>query len=123
MIDRADAEDAVPGFQVPPGVPGQRADPVAELDAVLGELLRDLQGASADLRIVGLDDRAFDRPGDDLALAVKLGGMVDDAVKQKRPILHEPKHGIPLLKSCFWTGAPRRPALRLAGAPGGAMVS
>ena len=45
VIDRADAEDAVPGFQVPPGVPGQRRHPVAELDAVLVEPLRDLQRA------------------------------------------------------------------------------
>ena len=34
VVDRADAEDAVPGFQMPPGVPGERRDAVAELDAV-----------------------------------------------------------------------------------------
>ena len=50
VIDRADAEDAVPGLQVPPGVPGQRRHPVAELDAVLVEPLRHLQRAGADLR-------------------------------------------------------------------------
>ena len=31
---------------------------------------------------------------------MKLGGMIDDAVNQQRPILHEPEHGIPLL--VFW---------------------
>ena len=42
VVDRADAEDAVPGFEMPPGVPGQRRDAVAELDAVAVEALRDL---------------------------------------------------------------------------------
>ena len=107
MIDRADADDAVPGFQVPRGIPGERRHTVAELDAVFGEPLRDLERAGAHLRVIGLDDRAFDRAGDHLALAVELGGMVDDAVDQQRPILHQPEHGIPLLKSCFWAGAPR----------------
>ncbi len=101
VIDRADAEDAVPGLQVPPGVPGQRRHPVAELDAVLVQPLRDLQGAGADLLIIGGVERAFDRAGDDLALAMKLGGMVDDPMQQQRPILHQPEHGIPLLDNRF----------------------
>ena len=61
VIDRADAGDAVPGFQMPPGVPGERRDAVAELDAVLLQPLRDLQRALADLAIVGAVDRALDR--------------------------------------------------------------
>ena len=110
VVDRADADDAVPGFQMPCGVPGQRRHPVAELDAVFRQPLRHFQRARADRCVVGLDDRAFDRSGDDLALAVKLGGMVDDAMKQQRPILHEPEHGIPLLDVLvFWAGAPRQP--------------
>ena len=35
VIERADPHDAVPGFEMPPGVPRQRCDAVAELDAVL----------------------------------------------------------------------------------------
>ena len=40
VIDRADAGDAVPGLQVPPGVPGERRDAVAELHALLLKPLR-----------------------------------------------------------------------------------
>ena len=98
VVDRADAEDAVPGFQMPPGVPGERRDPVAELDAVLLQPLRDLQRARADLaRSWWSMDRSFDRARDDLAFAVKRGGVVDDAMAQQRPILHQAEHGIPLL--------------------------
>ena len=49
VVDRADAGDAVPGLEVPPGVPGERRDAVAELDAVALEPLRHLQRARADL--------------------------------------------------------------------------
>jgi hypothetical protein len=34
--------------------------------------------------------------------------MVDDAMKQQRPILHQPEHGIPLLNNRFLG---RRPSL------------
>ena len=80
VIDGADAEDAVPGLQMAPGVPCERRHPVAELDAVLFEPLRDLQRAGSDLRIGGGVDRALDRARDDLALAMERGGMVDDAM-------------------------------------------
>jgi len=43
--DRADAHDAVPGFEVAPGVPCDRGDAVPELDAVAIKPLRDLSGA------------------------------------------------------------------------------
>ena len=82
---------------MPPGIPGERRHPVAELDAVLLQPLRHLQRAGADFGVVGLVDRPLDRAGDDLALAVKRGGMVDDAMAQQRPILHQAEHGIPLL--------------------------
>ena len=80
-----------------PGVPCERRHPVTELDAVLGEPLRDLQRAGPDLGIVGGVDRPFDRAGDDHASAVNRGGVVDDAMHQQWPILHQAKHGIPLL--------------------------
>ena len=57
-----------------------------------------------------------------LRCAVKLGGVVDDAMAQQRPVLHQPEHGIPLLDDRF-LGRPlasRRPSpagLRLAAAP------
>ncbi len=124
VIDRADAEDAVPGLQMPPGVPAERRHPVAELDAVLLQPLRNFKRAGADRRVIGLDDRPFHRAGDHLALAVIGGGVVDDAMAQQRPVLHQPEHGIPLLRrlSPFWAGAPRRPGPRLAMASRRAMA-
>ncbi len=88
VVDRADAGDAVPSFHVAPSIPGQRRHPVAQLDAVFVQPLRDLERAGADRGVVSLDDRPFDRARDDLALAVEFGGVVDDAMKQQRPILH-----------------------------------
>jgi hypothetical protein len=41
MADGADAHDAVPALQMPPGVPGDGGDAVAELDAVALQHLRD----------------------------------------------------------------------------------
>jgi hypothetical protein len=62
--------------------------------------------------------------------------MVDNAMAQQRPILHQAEHGIPLSMgpsrpklsgSCavikFRTGAPRQSRLRLNTAPQGATVS
>ena len=50
VVDRADAHDAVPGLQVAPGVPGQRRDAVAELDAVPVEALRHLRARARGCR-------------------------------------------------------------------------
>ena len=80
-------------------------DAVAELDAVLLQPLRHLQRARADLGIVGCVDRALDRARDDLALAMIRGGMVDDAMAQQWPILHQAEHGIPLsLRRMVYSG-------------------
>ena len=61
MIDGADAENSVPGLHVPPGVPGERRYPVAELDAVAVEPLRHAQGAGADFGVIRAVERSFDR--------------------------------------------------------------
>ena len=45
VIDRADPHDAVPGFDMAEGVPGERRDPVAEAYAVALQPLRDFQRA------------------------------------------------------------------------------
>ena len=59
VIDGTDSHDAVPGFQVAPRVPGQRRHPVAELDPVALEPLRDLERPRADRRIGGGVERAL----------------------------------------------------------------
>src|SRR5262245_64259546 len=38
--------------------------------------------------------RAFDRARDDRPLGVVDRGVVDDAMAQERPVLHQPKHGV-----------------------------
>src|SRR6185295_11061800 len=82
---------------MPPGVPRKRRHTVAKLYAVLLKPLRNLQRMGTDLRITCRVDRALHRARNDLALAVELGGMVDDAMAQQWPILHQAVHGIPLL--------------------------
>ena len=62
MIDRPGAGDAVPAFEMPVAVPGQRRDPVAELDSVAVEPFGDLQRARPNGAIVRGVHRPFDRP-------------------------------------------------------------
>jgi hypothetical protein len=92
VIDGADAGDAVPGLEMPPGIPGERRDAVAELDAFLLEPLRDFQRALAHLAIVGAVDRTFDRAGDHLRGCRAGSRRVDDAMAQQRPVLHQSEH-------------------------------
>ena len=80
VVDRADAHDAVPGLDMPPGVPGQRRRRGRPLDAVAFEPLRHLQRAGADRRVVGRA-RSVPRPS---AMTISRSpcwhrGMVDDA--------------------------------------------
>src|SRR5262249_13807939 len=70
MIDRSEAQNAVPGFEVAPAVPGQRRDSVAELDAVLLKALGDLQRALPYFRISRRMERAFERARDNAAVAM-----------------------------------------------------
>jgi hypothetical protein len=95
VVDRADAENSVPAFQVPPGVPAQRGDAIAELDAVPFQPLRDTQCAGADFGVIGAVQRPFDRARDHRAVGVIDRGMVDDPVAKQRPILHETEHENP----------------------------
>jgi hypothetical protein len=95
VVDRADAGDAVPQFEVPPGVPSHRCDPVARADAVERQPLGGAQGTLAHLRVCRAVDRPFDRAGYDLSVRMLLPGMIDDAVNQQRPVLHEAKHRLP----------------------------
>ena len=70
MADGADAHDAVPDFEMAPGVPRDGGDAVAELDAVAIEALRDLQCAIVNFGVIGAMNGAFDRPRHDLLRAV-----------------------------------------------------
>ena len=92
VIDRAGADDAVPGFEMAIAVPGERRDPIAELDPVALEPLGDLERALANLAIVGVMHRPFDRPRGDLLLRELDGGEIDDLVHQQGPVLHPSQH-------------------------------
>src|SRR4051794_13011571 len=92
MADGADTHDAVPDFEMAPGVPGDRGDTVAELDAVALQHLRDLEGTLVDFGIVGAMDRPFNRARHDLLLAMNPGGVFDDPVAEQGPTLHQTKH-------------------------------
>ena len=93
MIDRANSHDPVPRFEMAPGVPGERRDAITQPDAVAIEPLREAQRARAHLGVVRGVHMAFDRAGDDRSLGMVESGMVDDAVAEQRPILHQPEHG------------------------------
>src|ERR1700723_2221934 len=92
MADRADPHDAVPCFEMTPGVPGNRGHAVAELDAVALQPLRDLQRALVDFGIIGAMDGTFDRPGNDFLRAVDRCCVFENPVTQQRPVLHQTKH-------------------------------
>ena len=92
MADRADAHDAVPGFKMAPGIPGDSGDAVAELDTVAVEALRDLQRAIANFGVICAMDRAFDRSRYDLLRSMYSGRMLDNPVTKQRPVLHQSKH-------------------------------
>ena len=115
MADRADPHDAVPGFQMAPGVPGDGGDAVAELDAVAVQPLRDFQRAIVNFGVIGAMNRAFDRPRDDLLRSMISRRVFDNPVAQQRPILHQAKHThVP-------PGSSRLSLTRLAGLRGPAI--
>jgi hypothetical protein len=95
MVDRSNPKDPVPGFQMPPGVPGHGGDPVADTATVTFQALCQLQRAGADFGVVRAVKRPFDRTRYDFSLAVINCRMIDDLVAQKRPFLHHSKHMIP----------------------------
>ncbi len=90
--DGTQTGDAVVAFQVPVGVPSQRADPVTQLHAQTGQRVGELLGAFVGTRVGVAMDRAFDRPGHDLRPPVIRGGIVDQRVDQKLLFLHQPEH-------------------------------
>jgi hypothetical protein len=111
VIDGADAEDAVPGLEMPPRIPGKRRHPVAELDAVALEPLGDLEGTGADIGVVRGVHRPLDRARNHRAGAVIGRRMVDHPVAQQRPVLHQAEHVVSPRTapwSCPLSGGPLR---------------
>ena len=92
VADRADSHDAVPGFEMAPGVPGDGGDAVTELDAVAVQPLRYFQCACMNFGVIGAMNGAFDRPRDYLLRAVVLRRVFDNPMAQQRPVLHQSEH-------------------------------
>src|SRR3984957_10821303 len=92
MADRADPHDAVPCFEMAPGIPGDGGHAIAELDAVAFQPLRDLQRALVDFSIIGAMDGTFDRPCNDFLLAMDGRRVLENSVTQQRPVLHQSQH-------------------------------
>jgi hypothetical protein len=92
MADGADAHDAVPGFEMAPGVPGDGGDAVAELDAIAVEPLCDFQCSDANFGVIGAMNRPLDRSGDHFAFTMNFRRMIDNPMTQHRPVLHQPAH-------------------------------
>src|SRR4029078_1195772 len=95
VADRADPHDAVPAFEMAPGVPGDGGDAVAELDAVALQHLRQFQCAPVNFGVIGADYGAFNGSRHNLLRAVILRRVLDDPVTQQRPVLHQTQHKIP----------------------------
>src|SRR3954447_18391963 len=113
MADRADAHDAVPGFEVAPGVPCDGGDAVSELDAVAVEPLRDFQRAVANFGVIGAMNGTFDRPCNDLLRTVILRRVFDNPVAKQRPVLHQSEHThVPPDGYCRSANRPSRAARR-----------
>ena len=92
MADRANAHNAVPGFDMAGGVPGQGGDPVALHDAQGLQHIGDPLGALVHFAIGGADNGALHRSGDDLTVAMPGGGVVQDTIHGQRPVLHPALH-------------------------------
>ena len=92
VIDRARPGYAVPAFEVPVAIPGERRDAVAVLDLLAMKPLGDFQRAMADIAIVRIVHRPFDRAGRHFPFGKLDGGEVDDLVHEQGPILHPSMH-------------------------------
>ena len=96
VVDRAEASDSVPRLQVPPRVPGQRRHPVADLDAVALQPLREPARPLMDRRVGRAVHRPLDRARDHRPVRMLRPGVIEDAVDEQRPVLHQADHGVVL---------------------------
>ena len=91
---RADAGDAEIELEMAIGVPGDGADPVAELDAQALQRLGELLGALGRVAVAVAMDRPLDRARDDLDVGIVGGGEIDHLRNQQRTVLHQAEHGV-----------------------------
>ena len=92
---RADAGDAEIELEMAIGVPGDGADPVAELDAQTLQGFRQLLGPLVRVLVPVAVDRPLDGARHDLDVGIGGGRIVDDLRDQQRTVLHQTLHGVP----------------------------
>ena len=97
MEHRAQTGNAEIELEMAMGVPGERAHPVAELDAQLLQRFGELPGAPGGVLVAVAVDRPFDGPRHDLNVGIVGGGEVDDLRNQQRAVLHQAEHGVSVL--------------------------
>ena len=90
----ADAGDAEVELEMPIGVPGDGADPVAELDAQPLQRFGELLGALVRVLVAVAMDRPLDGARHDLDVGIGGGRIVDDLRDQQRTVLHQTQHGV-----------------------------
>ena len=91
----AHAGNAIPAFDMAPGVPSQRGDAIAGLHAQPPQRARHLLGAAAHSGPVGAMLGPFAAQRHDLALTMINRRVIDQLAHQQRPILHRSQHARP----------------------------
>src|SRR5580698_1147753 len=92
MVVAPGASDPIPGLKVAIAVPGERRDPVAQLDSVALEPFGDLERALPDGAIVRVMHRPFNRPRSDFPVGKLDRGEINHLVHEQGPILHPSQH-------------------------------
>ncbi len=110
MVNRRNPANPVPAFKMPRRAPGQCANAITGLDALGGQPVRHLSGATVDLRVVRDLDRPFDRTGHNATLTMLTRSVFDDRVTKKWPVLHQAAHAV--LPRCCLKCRRRRVFLR-----------
>ena len=82
VVNGANAGDAIPGFHMPPGIPGKGRNPITQLDTITLQALGDTDRAPPHITIIRAMEGAFDRPTDDLPPRMLDGGVVQHLMHQ-----------------------------------------
>ena len=89
---RADPRHRIVDLEMPPRVPCQRADRVAEADAELCKRIGEPLGLGLGVGIAVAMEAALDIVGHDLRPAVIFGGEIDQGRDQHRPVHDQSEH-------------------------------
>ncbi len=95
-IDRVQHEpragDAIVDFEMAIGVPGERRDAVARVQAKALQRMGEPPGARGDVAVTGAIDDPVGIARDDFAVGVETLDIFENSGNQKRTVLHKPEH-------------------------------